>query len=41
MTLEVNNSNSEYSNHILNTGYANGTIADTTEIITGREGKTF
>jgi hypothetical protein len=35
-----NNSNSEYSNHVLNTGHAYGTITNTMNIIrTHRKGK--
>jgi hypothetical protein len=37
--IRSNNSNSRCSNHIMNTGHAYGTIADTTEIITGRKEK--
>jgi hypothetical protein len=37
--IRSNNSNSVYSNHILNTGYTYGTIADTMVIITRRKGK--
>jgi hypothetical protein len=32
--IRRNNSNSRYSNYILNTGHAYGTIADAMEIIT-------
>jgi hypothetical protein len=32
--IKGNNSNTEYSNHILNTGHTCGTITDTMEIIT-------
>jgi hypothetical protein len=40
--IRSNNSNSGYSNHILNTGHAYGTIADTMEMITtGKKGKYF
>jgi hypothetical protein len=40
LDIRSNNSNSEYSNHILNTGHAYGTITVTMEIITtGRQGK--
>jgi hypothetical protein len=35
-----NNSNSGYSNHIVNTGHTYGTIADTMDVIrTGRKGR--
>jgi hypothetical protein len=38
--IRINNSNSGYSNHMLNTGHAYGTITDTMDIIkTGRKGK--
>jgi hypothetical protein len=38
--IRSTNSNSKYSNHILNTGYAYETIADTMEIVTtGKKGK--
>jgi hypothetical protein len=38
--IRSNNSNSEYSNRILNSGYTYGTIFDTVDIITtGRKGK--
>jgi hypothetical protein len=38
--IRSNNSNSGYSNHILHTGHAYGTITDTMDIITtGRKGK--
>jgi hypothetical protein len=38
--IRSNNSNSGYSNHILNTGHAYGTMTDTMDIITtGRKGK--
>jgi hypothetical protein len=33
------NSNSEYSNHKLNTRHAFGTITDTMDIVTGKKGK--
>jgi hypothetical protein len=37
--IKSDNSNSRYSNHILNTGHTYGTIVDTMEIITtGRKG---
>jgi hypothetical protein len=40
--IRSNNSNSGYTNHILNTGHAYGTITDTMDIITtGRKGKHF
>jgi hypothetical protein len=35
--IRNNNSNSGYSNHILNTGHKYGTIADTMDIIKHRE----
>jgi hypothetical protein len=39
-SIKNNNSNSGYSNHILNTGHAYGTIADTMDIIRmGRKGR--
>jgi hypothetical protein len=38
--IRSNNSNSRYSNHILNTGHTYGIIADTMDVITmGRKGK--
>jgi hypothetical protein len=38
--IRSNNSNTGYSNHILNTGHTYGTVQDTMEIITlGKEGK--
>jgi hypothetical protein len=38
--IRNNNSNSGYSNHILNTGYTHGTITDTTDVIrNGRKGR--
>jgi hypothetical protein len=38
--IRSNNSNSGYSNHILNTGHTYGMITDTMDIITaGRKGK--
>jgi hypothetical protein len=38
--IRSNNSNSGYSNHILNTGHPYGTMTDTMDIITtGRKGK--
>jgi hypothetical protein len=39
--IKSNNSNSGYSNHILNTEHTYGAIADTMEIITGKKGKYF
>jgi hypothetical protein len=39
-TIRNNNSNSGYSNHILNTGHTYGNIADTMDIIRmGRKGR--
>jgi hypothetical protein len=38
--IRSNNSNSRYSNHILNTGHTYGTITDTMDVIrTGRKGR--
>jgi hypothetical protein len=38
--IRSNNSNTGYTNHILNTGHTYGTLTDTTEIITkGKKGK--
>jgi hypothetical protein len=38
--IRSNNSNTGYSNHILNTGHTYGTVTDTMEIITtGRKGR--
>jgi hypothetical protein len=38
--IRNNNSNSGYSNHILNTGHAYGVMIDTMDVITtGRKGK--
>jgi hypothetical protein len=38
--LRSNSGNSEYSNHILNTGHTYGTITDTMDVIrTGRKGR--
>jgi hypothetical protein len=38
--IRNNNSNSGYSNHILNTGHTHGTITDTMDIVnTGKKGK--
>jgi hypothetical protein len=39
-TIRNDNSNSEYSNHIRNTGHMYGTITDTMDVIrTGRKGR--
>jgi hypothetical protein len=38
--IRKNNSNSGYSNHILNTGHTDGTVTDTMDVIrTGRKGR--
>jgi hypothetical protein len=39
--IRSNNSNTGYSNHILNTGHTCGTITDTMEIIKTEERKVF
>jgi hypothetical protein len=40
-TIRSNNSNSGYSNHILNTGHTYGTVTDTMDIINRKERQTF
>jgi hypothetical protein len=35
--IRSNNGNSGYSNHVLNTGYAYGSITDTMKIVKNRE----